>query len=1707
MSMYIKSGECPPPTGAGICVEACSSDSSCPDRQKCCSNGCGHVCTTPVPVSVDVCQSAPCQNGGICTSFNGSYTCHCTSGFTGFNCQTGTGTDYCSSHPCLNGGRCVSSANSYQCDCTPGYVGVRCDIEINECASNPCLNGGVCSNGVGRYVCSCRSVYTGTHCEVYGHTSTTPSPTPERPGQCPAPTGAGICVEACSSDSSCPNQQKCCSNGCGHACVNPVSDVCNPNPCLNGGNCYQSYTSPGSYTCICADGFYGSNCETSSERPGQCPPPTVFGICVEACSSDSSCPDRQKCCSNGCGHACTTPVPVSVDVCQSAPCQNGGICTSFNGSYTCHCTSGFTGFNCQTGTGTDYCSSHPCLNGGRCVSSANSYQCDCTPGYVGVRCDTGINECASNPCLNGGVCSDGVGRYVCSCRSVYTGTHCEVYGHTSTTPSPTPERPGQCPPPTGAGICVEACSSDSSCPEPQKCCSNGCGHACLNPVSDICNPNPCLNGGNCYQSYTSPGSYTCICADGFYGSNCETSSERPGQCPPPTGAGICVEACSSDSSCPDRQKCCSNGCGHACTTPVPVSVDVCQSAPCQNGGICTSFNGSYTCHCTSGFTGFNCQTGTGTDYCSSHPCLNGGLCVSTTNSYQCDCTPGYVGVRCDIGINECASNPCLNGGVCSNGVGRYVCSCRSVYTGTHCEVYGHTSTTPSPTPERPGQCPPPTGAGICVEACSSDSSCPDRQKCCSNGCGHACINPAPDVCNPNPCLNGGNCYQSYTSPGSYTCFCAAGFYGSNCETSSERPGQCPPPTGAGICVEACSSDSSCPDRQKCCLNGCGHVCTTPVPVSVDVCQSAPCQNGGICTSFNGSYTCHCTSGFTGFNCQTGTGTERPGQCPPPTGAGICIEACSSDSSCPDRQKCCSNGCGHACLNPVSERPGQCPAPTSAGICVEACSSDSSCPDRQKCCSNGCGHACVNPVSDVCNPNPCLNGGICLHSNTTLGPYTCFCAAGFYGSNCETSSERPGQCPAPTGAGICVEACSSDSLCPEPQKCCSNGCGHACVNPVSERPGQCPAPTGAGICVEACSSDSSCPDRQKCCSNGCGHVCANPVSERPGQCPAPTGAGICVEACSSDSLCPDRQKCCSNGCGHVCVIPVSDVCNPNPCLNGGICQHSNTTLGPYTCVCADGFYGANCETSSERPGQCPAPTGAGICVEACSSDSSCPDRQKCCSNGCGHGCVNPAPDICNPNPCLNGGNCQRVETLPESYTCICPDGFYGSNCETSSERPGECPQIMGAGICIEACSSDSLCPDRQKCCSNGCGHVCANPVSERPGQCPAPTGAGICVEACSSDSSCPDRQKCCSNGCGHACVNPVSERPGQCPAPTGAGICVEACSSDSSCPDRQKCCSNGCGHACVNPVSERPGQCPAPTGAGICVEACSSDSLCPDRQKCCSNGCGHVCANPAPVDHSPPEFSRCPANIVRSIPAGNTGVRVTWSELHVEDDSGETIQPIQVEGPLSGSVFQPGTHRITYEAQDSARNTAVCTFQVEVTTYEVRDVPPSIVCPPDITNKLSAGKLSAVITWDMPTVLLSSGPARMTYQSMESGSRLGPGKYTVYYRYTDDSNLQGSCSFTITITASGNPKPQQPGQPDKLGGDGQELTLTIVIGVVALVVVLAVVMLIGLYMYNKRKSTNSETSSVGSGKGILKGQNSTEEPRYSKQPIGQTHEIA
>jgi len=47
------------------------------------------------------------------------------------------------------------------------------------------------------------------------------------------------------------------------------------------------------------------------------------------------------------------------------------------------------------------------------------------------------------------------------------------------------------------------------------------------------------------------------------------------------------------------------------------------------------------------------------------------------------------------------------------------------------------------------------------------------------------------------------------------------------------------------------------------------------------------------------------------------------------------------------------------------------------------------------------------------------------------------------------------------------------------------------------------------------------------------------------------------------------------------------------------------------------------------------------------------------------------------------------------------------------KQGQCPALRddSAGVCVEECQSDGDCDGDMKCCSNGCGRVCAAPAGE------------------------------------------------------------------------------------------------------------------------------------------------------------------------------------------------------------------------------------------------------------------------------------------------------------------------------------------------------------------------------------------------------------
>ncbi|XP_056147952.1 hyaluronan-binding protein 2-like [Lampris incognitus] len=116
------------------------------------------------------------------------------------------------------------------------------------------------------------------------------------------------------------------------------------------------------------------------------------------------------------------------------------------------------------------------------------------------------------------------------------------------------------------------------------------------------------------------------------------------------------------------------------------------------------------------------------------------------------------------------------------------------------------------------------------------------------------------------------------------------------------------------------------------------------------------------------------------------------------------------------------------------------------------------------------------------------------------------------------------------------------------------------------------------------------------------------------------------------------------------------CNPNPCLNNGVCEERGWRI--FRCDCPEPFKGRKCERVPKicKRGLC----GRGECVL-----TSTPPFYEC---KCKKPFVPPHCDsvmVCNPNPCANGGICIRDGM---DFDCECPPGFTGRFCHVG---PNDC----------------------------------------------------------------------------------------------------------------------------------------------------------------------------------------------------------------------------------------------------------------------------------------------------------------------------------------------------------------------------------------------------------------------------------------------------
>lgn len=141
--------------------------------------------------------------------------------------------------------------------------------------------------------------------------------------------------------------------------------------------------------------------------------------------------------------------------------------------------------------------------------------------------------------------------------------------------------------------------------------------------------------------------------------------------------------------------------------------------------------------------------------------------------------------------------------------------------------------------------------------------------------------------------------------------------------------------------------------------------------------------------------------------------------------------------------------------------------------------------------------------------------------------------------------------------------------------------------------------------------------------------------------------------------------CSPSGERVCLAGwAGDYCTKAQCLPGCDEQHGHCTH-PNECKCQSGWEGPLCNQCQRYPG-----CMHGTCVKPWDC---------LCDEGWGGLFCNQDLNFCtNHRPCRNGGTC--FNTGQGSYTCSCPAGFNGTDCEIPADDCLKSPCING-GTCV------------------------------------------------------------------------------------------------------------------------------------------------------------------------------------------------------------------------------------------------------------------------------------------------------------------------------------------------------------------------------------------------------------------------------------------
>ncbi|XP_022099415.1 fibrillin-1-like [Acanthaster planci] len=953
-----------------------------------------------------------CDAQATCINTVGSYNCSCNKGWTGDG-RTCSNENECArlAPVCHLNATCTDTMGSFTCQCNAGFTGsgMEC-VDVDECSSgtagcHPTL--GVCTNTIGNYTCQCMPGYGGDgrkscididECQIGNHDCSVSA-------DCVNVLGGYEC--------SCQTGY----TGNGTHCTDV--DECT----LGTHDCIQiCRNTEGSYNCTCSEAF-------AMQPNGSC-------TAVSSCSPSTSCINGDcfqdngidKCiCFSGYNATSNAAVCEDIDECSTSvhSCSANSKCNNTDGSYECICDAGYTPNSDQRSCAdVDECSMnlHNCEGISEvCVNQEPLFRCDCKPGFskdqVGSCLD--INEClddALNDCHEDANCINNNGSYTCQCKNGFTGNGRQCFD------------------------------------------INECALPVSDPLFAGCDPNAaCID---------LTGSFQCKCSMGYQGNgrNCTDIDECQGS------------VCASFSTCQDTEgsylcMCLAGYRGDGFTSCV--NIDECQENPdlCHPMATCSDTLGGYTCSCIAGYqgNGTHCED---LNECTngSHKCAVGrASCINNDGSYTCTCSAGYVssddglpGRQCDD-INECALSldSCdTTTSFCNNVNGNYTCDCLDGYEKN------------------------PMGQCNDVNECDAGNPCESKANSeCSNLPGtYECtcqigFYEQNAICQEAFSFNASAVFDviSGTNVGGTGFDFVANYltYREALKNATEAifRRSSLASTFGDVVVTDLSLVTSSTAQVKMVVNF--HT-TQPGEFAIiqvflshltgsnggqlapnhrlirqtfiigePKCDAMPCRNSGECIEDNVApegYTCSCTPGFSGQNCEIA-----------PCGISPCMNGgtCSEDSTFAAGYTC-------ACAQGYNGLQCQTIAPCEVG-------------------------------------NDCMNGATCINMLANVRGYTCTCPVGFMGDNCQTectlSCSNNGTLDLATCSCSCVEywdgpSCSAANPCSSDSSLCS-GTGQECKPAESAAGYSCQCRAGDGYFKQ---EDGSCQHYDKahgkCCHQSC-----------------------------------------------------------------------------------------------------------------------------------------------------------------------------------------------------------------------------------------------------------------------------------------------------------------------------------------------------------------------------------------------------------------------------------------------------------------------------------------------------------------------------------------------------------------------------------------------------------------------------------------------